>query len=181
MPVDPNEIVVAGNGRIFVAPVGTAAPTDTATAWPAGWVDLGYATEDGVTISKGRDVTEVRVWQSRLAVRRFVTSETLDVSFSLVQWNADTIPLAFGGGDVVTAGGVSTYTPPESGALDERAVGIEWVDGDRVHRLVLERSMVSDAVETNLNATSPAELPITMSALAVAGGLGWSLIFDEAA
>ena len=181
MPKDVDEIVVAGNGQIYVAPLGSTPPTNIATAWGGAWIDLGYASEDGVTINKARNMDEVRVWQSFFAARRYVTSEDFTVSFNLAQWNADTVSLAFGGGEVTPSGGIYTYTPPDPGVVDERMLGVEWVDGEKTYRLLVARVMVTDAVETQLSRTGMAELPITLGLLGEEEVNPFTIITDDPA
>lgn len=168
MPIDTNEIVVGSTGKIFVAPVGTVAPVDVATAWVAAWIDLGYATEDGVTISKTRDIEDIPAWQSFYPVRKIVTGENFTVSFSLMQWNENTIKLAFGGGTVTTTAGPPAhylYTPPAAGVLDERALGVEWTDGTKIYRLACPKVILTDAVESNVTRTDAAALPLTFGVI----------------
>ena len=55
MAIDASEVRVAGYGHIYVAPEGTDLPTDVDTAMTADWVDLGYATTDGVTFTFSRE------------------------------------------------------------------------------------------------------------------------------
>jgi hypothetical protein len=83
------------------------------------------------------------------------------------------VPLAFGGGTVdEESPGIYRYTPPADGdALDERAMIIDFVDGDKHYRLSFFRGNVTDAVATNLRRTGEALLPITFKALAAGPGL----------
>lgn len=172
MALDADEIVVGSNGRIYVAPVGTAIPTDIATAWGAGWIDLGYANEDGVTISKSRTMEQVPAWQSFFPLRRMVTAEDFTVSFNLLQWGNDSVILAFGGGTITATAGPPAhylYTPPDPGTLDERAVGVEWQDGTKIYRLTMAKAMVTETVETQMQKAGAAELPITLGVMGEAG------------
>lgn len=172
MAKDTGELVVAPNGTIYVAPLGTAIPASADEAFAAGWVDLGYASEDGVTVTDGKDIEEIRVWQLLYPARRVITGRTFTIAFSLAQWNEDTVPLAFGGGTVTTDAGppvTYTYEPPEPEAIDERMIAVEWVDGTRVMRMIARRAMVTENVETQLVANAPALLPITMGVLGEAG------------
>ena len=172
MPVDANEVVIAGNGRIFVAPVGTTAPADVTTAWAAAWIDLGYATEDGVTFTVGRTVTDIMAWQAFDPIRRVITAMNTTIAFVLQQWNEHTTKLAFGGGTITTTAGPPAhylYTPPAAEVIDERAVGIEWLDGTKIYRLLIAKAMVTDDVSTQLVRTDTAQLPITLGVTAGAG------------
>lgn len=162
MALTADEVFIAGGGHVYVADVGTTEPTDTTTAWAAGWAELGYTTEDGVTITPGQTITDVPAWQSRYPVRRLVTAETFEASFSLLQWNEDTLSLAFRGGTWVG----DVYTPGEAGVVDERALGIEAIDGDKIARIIIPRGMVTTVGGINMTRTGANPIPITFSATA---------------
>lgn len=184
MPVDANEIVVGASGSVHVAPVGTAGPSDIATALNAAFIDLGYVSEDGVSITPGMDVSEVNAWQSFYAVRRIVTGRTLEVGFSLLQWNENSIKLAFGGGTVTTTAGPPayyTYSPPAPADLDYRAVVVQWADGTKDYRLHIPKALVTDTSSLSLNRTDPAGLALTFSVQATDGANPFTLITDDPA
>lgn len=159
-------IVVAGNGTVRVAPVGTTAPT-TPTASPvAAWLDLGYVTEDGATATFDKETEDVLVWQSRYPVRTLITGESLVIAFGLREWDERTIPLALGGGTVTNpSAGVWKFVPAAAGTVDYRAFMLDWVDGDKNFRLIIPRGLATGSVETNLVRTDSAVLPIEFSAL----------------
>jgi hypothetical protein len=104
------EIVVGANGKILVADLATAAPADPFAAWPAGWVDLGFASEAGVKMHDGKTMAEIKAWQSFYTVRRLVTARDFKLSFALVQFNKTLVPLAFGGGTVTAGVGAGAAT-----------------------------------------------------------------------
>ena len=174
MALTAEEVFIAGTGHVYVAPVGTTAPTDTVAAWAAGWVELGFTDDSGVAITPGRTITDIPAWQSRYPVRRLVTAETFDAAFSLLQWNEDTISLAFGGG---TWDG-DVYTPPAAGSIDERALGIEAVDGDKTTRIIIPRGMITTVGAINMVKTGGNPIPLTFSALGTEGEDPFSIIAD---
>lgn len=174
MALTAQEVFVAGGGHVYVADLGTTEPTDTVAAWPAGWEELGYVTDAGVTITPGKTITDIGAWQSRLPVRRIVTAETFDVAFTLTQWNADTIALAFGGGAWVG----DVYTPPAAGDIDERMLGVEANDGEKTLRLVVPRGMVTNVGGMQFISTDANPIPITFSALETEGEAGFTIIAD---
>ena len=49
-------------GAVRNAPLGTTPPTNATTALPAGWIDLGYIGEDGVTETLTRDTEKKKAW-----------------------------------------------------------------------------------------------------------------------
>lgn len=180
---DASELVVASSGSVAVAPVGTTLPTSATASLNAAFTDLGYITEDGVSLTVEPQVEEFMAWQSRQPVRRELTGQDITVSFALEQWNSDSIILAFGGGDVTEAGGQYTYNfPADTDALDERALVVSWKDGTKDYRAVFARGNVTDSVETSLTRSELSVLPITFKALEpTAGGAAAYIVTDDTA
>lgn len=160
---DASEVVVGANGRVLVAPVGgtTVYPTNVLTAFGLGWTEVGFTSEDGVTFTNGRDVEDIGAWQSIRPIRKLITGQSTSVEFVLRQWNDVTIKLAMGGGTNFEAGNVATYTPPLSGAMDERSLAIEWTDDVDIFRLVLPRGIVTGETSSNITRSAAADLPIS--------------------
>lgn len=172
---DADEVVVGANGSIWVAPVGTAEPADHDNAYPAGWVELGYTSEDGVTLNVGRTMADIPVWQSFFPVRRMVTARDMTAAFVLRQWNKATLVLAFGGGVIThvassvgppAVGEHWRYDPPDPSVVDERMLGVDWVDGAKSYRLIVQRGQVAENAETKIARAAAADLPITFGILA---------------
>lgn len=181
---DSNELVVAGTGQIYVAPVGTALPTTPTASLNAAFFGLGYTTEDGVTFTGTPTITDFNAWQSQQAVRRERVGQEIQAAFQLEQWNEQSVPLAFGGGSVTNpSGSIYRYVFPEAGAaLDERAMVIDVQDGTRHIRFVIARGNVTDSVETQFRRTELAVLPITFKALQPTDGSDTcAVLFDDAA
>lgn len=180
MANDADQIVVAANGTVYVAPVGTTAPTAPTGALNAAWKDLGFITEDGATFTDSKTVEDILAWQSFYPVRKIVSAKDASVSFSLRQWNGRTVSLAFGGGNTVDLGGGNfSYVPPAPEVIDERAMLIEWQDGDKNYRLILPKGLVTEAVETNLVRTGSAVLPITFSITPDTGDDPYTFLADD--
>jgi hypothetical protein len=176
-----NQVVVGSNGKIWVADIGVSAPTRASTAMPAGWIDLGYVTDDGATFTEGKDITDIGAWQSFFPVRRIVSSRLVTIAFSLEQWNNATIEFALGGAVAANAG-EWTYSPPAPEVLDFRQVALEWYDQGHNYRLYVRKGLVSENVEVPLVRTGAALLPITFAAMDPGGGASvYSLFSDDAA
>lgn len=181
---DAEELVVASNGQVYVAPVGTPLPTTPTEALNAAFVGLGFCTEDGVKIAATPEVKDFTAWQSRQAVRRERNQQEVSATFSLEQWNEQTVPFAFGGGAITSPStGVYRFEFPEAGdALEERAMVVDAQDGDRNTRFVFARGNVTEAVEANFQATELAVLPITFKLLQPTDGSALAaVLFDDAA
>lgn len=185
MPKDTDQIVVGANGSVRVAPLATADPADIAAAWPAGWVDLGYTSEDGVTFTDAKTLEAIPVWQLLYPARRVITERDATAAFVLRQFGPDQVKLAFGGGDITEDGGPGTgnfrYTPPPPEDLDEQRLGIEWLDGDKTFRLIMPRGIVTENVETNIVRTAAQDLPITFGIVGQDGVDPWYLLTDDPA
>lgn len=168
--MNPNEIRVAGTGRVLVAPLGTTAPADTTATWGAGWKDLGYTSTDGIKFTKKDKIDQVDTWQSVSAARFIYSDRDLTLKFALMQLNEDTLPFFFGGDSVTeTATGTNVFKYDVSGTpkADERMLGVEFTDGDTVkYRFVVPRGQVTETDELALTRTAAIKLGVTFTALA---------------
>lgn len=164
---DVLETVIAANGMVAIAPVGTTLPGDAETALDAAFVELGYISEEGVTFSPGPETEGILAWQSLQPIRNVLTAYDVEASFTLLQWNADTLGLAFGGG-VYTDNGDGTWsfllpTPEEH---KEQSMVIEGYDGENIYRIVLDRVELSDTGDITFTRSDASGLPVTVTTLA---------------
>lgn len=166
MAQDADDILVAARGDINIAPVGTTLPTDETTTLDNAFINLGYTTEEGSSLTYGQTTEDIMAWQSASPVRRIRTGSDLTVTFNLIQFNRPSFELAFGGGTWSNVGSSYRYDPPDEGdALAEYTLVVDWEDGDKSQRLVVERATVSEDVTTQLIRTAAAVLPISMKSL----------------
>jgi len=166
MALDSLEVRVAPFGHVYVAPVGTVAPTDVTSAFGAGWKELGYLDEDGVGITPSTDVSDIVAWQSLLPVKTSLTGLDLTLEFNLIQVNQDTTALYFFGETWAVAGGVATLAMSSNPTLDERALAVEWTDdAANVNRLIVGRGLVTDRAQLSLKRSEATAFGITFRAL----------------
>jgi len=167
MGQNSQEIRVAQFGRIYVAPVGTDVEDDPAVALTSPFVDLGYATEDGVGFNANPSIEEIRSWQKSTPTRRFVTGRDVVASFTLQQVNPENFKLAFGGGEVSEVDpGIYQYDPPADTAdLPELVLVVDAQDGDIHDRYEVYRGSVMEGVDFSLVRTGATLLPIQFAAL----------------
>lgn len=177
-----SEIRTAPNGNIYVAPIATTAPTNATGSLAAGWIDLGYASEDGVTFTDGKELRDQRAWQAFYPVGKKITQRNASLAFDLMQWNKDTIKLAFGGGTwTALGGGQYRYAPPAPETVDYRAMVVDWIEGAVRYRIYIARCLVEGEVETKLARTDDALLPIKVGVVGVSGSDPWTLFTDDVA
>jgi hypothetical protein len=177
--LDCAEVRVGLTGHLYVAPVGTAAPLDLDVTPPAPWVDLGYLTEDGVSMSVDSDREDFTPWQSTSPCRSVVTSQTNTWTFTLMQRNADTLRLAFGGGTIVagTAAGSWIYTPPPVG-LSEVSFVLDVEDGPIRDRWIAYRANPALGGEVNFTKSDPTTFEVEVTLLD-ANPARWQLVGND--
>lgn len=167
MATDADTVRVGLNGSVFIAPKGTAAPTDLTAAWPTGWVDLGYLSDDGVSLEYGTDSEDITAWQSLSPVRKVLTSVDMTLAFTAIELKGSTISLYFPGSELTEASeGVTQLSIPAAPTPDERAIGLEWRDGDITNRLIIPRGEVTDRGAITIGRSAAVGLEMTVSAYA---------------
>ena len=169
MTLDPSAVTVAGTGAIYVAPEGTPMPTDLVVPMADPWLEIGYASEDGVTFKMSRDSQEINAWQSSDPVRVLTVNEPKTVTFELLQFDPDQIILAFRGGEFTKTGTspdeIALFTPPGAGASDVRAMAIDAIDGDEQWRFCFQRVQISGDIEWQLVRSDAVRLPLEFGVL----------------
>lgn len=123
-----------GPGRIYVANIGTAEPSNGSTALPSAWTPVGY-TEDGSQFTTETTRAEIEVAEELDPIRYVATKRASSLVFQMAETTRKRLVLALGGGVVVTEDG-TYYEPPDPGT--DVPVMIVWdsnedptaVDGD---------------------------------------------------
>ncbi len=161
-----DQILMGSSGAAWVAPTGTPLPTDIDGALNAAFKSLGYITEAGPSISNGKTIQDIRAWQSFNPIASRVTDATLQVNFELMEWDAKTVPLAFGGGEITTTSNGFKFTPADPSVVDERAMILEVNDGDYTTKFVFPRGFQAENLNAQFSRTDPAVLPIGFRILA---------------
>lgn len=179
MAVDAANVIVAANGRVAFAPLGTALPTDATTALNAAFVEVGYIDEDGVTITPDITTEDLMAWQSYSPIRVLTTGYILEISMNLMEWIEENIILALGGGVFTdNLDGTWDYQLPAPGEKDTYIMVIEGHDGNERYRWVLERVEQSETGDIVLNKGEASMFPLTVKALAGTGGRPGSIYAD---
>ena len=173
--LEPLNVTVAGTGAVWVAPEGTAIPADL-TPPPTPWEDVGYVGEDGVSFTFSRDQEEINAWQSSEPVRVLITNEPKTIEFELLEFDREALLLAFRGGAFTGSAAPYTYTPPDPGTSDVRAMIIDGKDGALTFRFAFPRVQLQGDLEFALLRTDAVRLSMEFGVLASA--TKWSIISD---
>lgn len=185
-----NNIVVAQMARVWLAPVGTAAPAGPAVAMPTGWREAGLFTPDSLSWSTDPSFEEVRSHQSNFPTRRFQTEDAASLSVDLQEWTADNFKAVYGGGTVTLVPAVVgppaipqhfRFSPPGVGGRGEVAAIIEIIDGNKHYRRVVPRCSQMEGVEQTFEKSSESTLPLRLSILGADIGDPWYDLSDDPA
>lgn len=95
-----SNVGVGSAGVIYIAPKGTALPTDATTALDEAFKEFGFISEDGVTISEDTDSESIPSWGGK-TVRVESTKYTETVAFTPIECN-EVVAKATYGDDAVT-------------------------------------------------------------------------------
>lgn len=167
MSLTTGAVVVAGTGEVYVAPSGTAAPTNATTSLPADWKGLGYTAEDGVSFSLSRETTDLNAWQGS-KVRVLTTAEPITVTAKFMETKTDVLLTAFGGGTVANNGSVAVYTPPAEGTNTIRSMCVDVTDAGTgyKYRFWFSKVQIEGNVEFSLTRTDAVGYSVTFGVLA---------------
>lgn len=166
MALNADNVRAGLDGRLYVAPIGSAAPVDLTTAWDAAWIDFGYLSDDGVSMSYSTETDDINAWQSLTPVRKILTGVDMTLQFTAIEFKRNVVTLYFPNSSIATSGGVHTLSIPSSPDPDERAIGLEWTDKSYTHRLVIPRGEVTDRGEIPISRGGAVGLQMTVSAYA---------------
>lgn len=167
MANNADNVRAALNGSILMAPKGTTAPADLTTPWGAAWTDLGFMSDDGVSMEYSTDVEDINAWQSLSPVRRILTSVDMTLGFTAIELKARTITAYFPGSTITEVDEtVYRLDIPAAPGPAEFAFGLEWVDGDIKNRLVIPRGEITDRGAISLGRSAAVGLEMTVSAYA---------------
>lgn len=185
MALDGTEVRRGLSGHLYIGDVGVDMPDDTATSLdPDDWTELGYTSEEALSMGVETESSEIRAWQALTAVRTDVTQQTVSFSFSLIQTNRDTLSTAFNGGSFSAGStpGDTIFTPPAASTAAEHAFVFEVLDGDIITRIRVSRASVSELGDVVFNKEDATGYEITLTALAAAGDdAPWDLITNDPA
>ncbi len=173
MALVANQVRVPGTGELYTAAVGTAAPADAEVALGTTYKGLGYTTEDGATLGRSLDREPITPWQSVTPIRYIYNGVDLTIAAAMLQSSREVATMWFGGGDFAeTALGSGQWkadmpTIPEG---VERAVLLEFTDGDITSRLYIPRAELRETGDVSITRTGPMAFQMTWAALAPNSG-----------
>lgn len=138
---------------VYVAPKGTTGPSDLAE--PAGFEELGWLSEDGITFDRDEDNTVLRAYQGATVVRRKTNSVDDSFTFQCLEETATVLGLYYKGQTAEVTGtgdaAVAKIELKDQARSDERAFVVDVVDGDITKRHVIPSGSVGTGSLTYSN------------------------------
>lgn len=181
--LDTKPVVGAGGG-VYIAPYGTAVPTDFAVLDADPFNYLGLISDDGLSYTPPEEETEdMNVWQLQFPWDVVTTGISSSFGFALAQWNRTTVEFAFGGGtftDEVAPGTTTYYDPPQVGDATKEYLTVLRIKTSSGHEIgvVFPRSKVTEREEVTFNKSEMSTLGVTVTMLGDEEVSPYRLIFD---
>ena len=110
------------SGMFYHAPAGTALPATADATLDAAWAEVGYVSQDGLTVSISASTDSIRDWANR-SVRFFVTDSEETAQSTVITTTQETLETVLGAdnvtasNDTVTASLSLATLPPEEAFL----------------------------------------------------------------
>lgn len=134
--------IPATGAAVSVAPLGTTLPTTATEALDAGFTDLGWINEGGVTNSVKRDTTKHYAWGGDV-IKVTMDRYTETLKFQLAETSAVTLQTVFGT-DNVTVDGDTITVEHSSDMLPRQSFCIDFVDGDMSGRILVRDGQITE-------------------------------------
>lgn len=154
---------VAG-GYFFVAPAGTALPTDNSTALAAAYLNIGYLGEDGISFSDSSDVTAFFDMNGDTVDS---SNGSIEKSFTvtLIEIKKDSMALIYGAANVTDETGELTVHDKGPNDASYVAVFELLLKNGRKWRRIAPNCKLGELGDMTVNYSELVGREITMSAL----------------
>lgn len=163
-------------GALFWAPAGTALPTAADSTLAAAYVNLGYVTEDGVTLATSEEGDDHVAWGKDLVIRS-QTSYGKTATFNLLETSRETALQFVYGTDNVTIAGDGSITIDETGeALPRGVLVCDTIQNNGSSTPRIKRQVLGDAQFTDrsgdhvYNNSDPLNFPVSLTAYKFTSG-----------
>jgi hypothetical protein len=162
--LNSDNVRVAVTGAMYVGATATAKPTSASSALPAGFNDLGYFSDDGVTETRDRSTNSIRGWQKAALLREVVTEAALSFQGVLVETKKETVELYYGS-PVDTSDGSIRIDPANTGGRQSFVLDI--IDGDELIRAYIPSGEITDVGDQQYVSGDAIGYDVTVSAYLV--------------
>lgn len=151
-------------GAIFYAPIGTTVPTDGTTALASAFVELGYASEDGLTNSNTPESDVIKAWGGD-TVLTLMTGREDTFSFTLIEaMKPEVLKLVYGNTNVTGTLATGITVSANAKDLEEHVFVVEMVlKNNATKRIVIPQAKVTEIGEVAYTDTDAVGYEVTLS------------------
>ncbi len=151
-------------GAVRVAPFGTATlPTDAVGTLDAAFDDLGFISDDGVTVGFEDSVQNVFAWQNAQLIRSITSESVTSLQFMMLETKAGTLEFFFRGSTVTEVAADNFRLDILPIQADPKVIVLDVVDGSRSIRFLFQNAEVVQRGEVNFFNQDLSMWPITMN------------------
>ena len=160
-------------GSLWTAPTGTAAPTGHSSVLAAAFVDLGYASDDGVEEERDRSLDEIRAIGGVL-VRTVVTDSSLTYAFTLLETRKESIELYYGSTitlvpPTTSVSGLVDVNPSQTGGT--KSFVFDFTDGVEIKRIYIATGEVTEVEPLTMGGEDADMFGLTIAAYPSSAGI----------
>lgn len=160
-------------GAVFFADVGTTLPTDATSALDAGFSDLGFVSEDGVTNSNTPETDDIKAWGGQV-VLTVQTSKPDEFKLTLIEsLNSGVLKVVYGDDNVTVDGGTGAITVQATAAEQEEHsfVITMALRGGATRRIVIPNGKLKEVGDVVYKDDEAIGYEITLAALPNGSGV----------
>ena len=175
-------------GAVLHAPVGTKMPAlediePSAVTLDEAFADAGYVSSDGVTLTPDMSTSDINDWSGAL-IRRVLESFNGEVSFTMIQSDAETFKMALGSEHVTSSAATADHGNQVMAKFGAHLPDPEsWVfkmkDGAARILIALPNAQVTGMDEVSFNATDPIGWALTLSCYPDSTGTSIYILTDD--
>ena len=172
MAIKDNAVLVVSTGRIYTAPVGTAAPTNLKTSPATPWDEIGHTSLEDIlgVASEGGEATTLGTLQNK-QLRVIYADRNETFALNLQQFDEAALKLYYGSNAQVVNGLLQV---PNNPTPTQKAFLAIFQDADNVFAIYAPKVSIFRGDDVDLSDTeSLASLPLTVTPL-INGSNNWT-------
>ena len=158
-------------GAIFVAPIGTALPTDAETPLDGAFKSLGYAGEDGLTNSNSPETEKIKAWGGD-TVLAYTKDKPDTFAFKLLEGlNEDVLKTVYGEKNISGTVATGLTIKANSNEIEESSWVFEMIlRGGIAKRVVIPSAKITEMGDIIYSEEDPVGYEVTITAFSDAEG-----------
>jgi hypothetical protein len=167
MALTAANVRVGVTGVVYTGLTSATAPTTTGSA-TTGFTDLGYVSEDGVTVSQpdASDVTVIHAWQNNAAVRTIasVSGDVPTIGFTLIETSVPVLQLYHGVTVTSQTATDGTFIIDATATRSYASFIVDVVDGAQIKRVYVPYGLLTSTGDQVYANQEPVGFECTISA-----------------